>query len=375
MFILPKQSRFPEGYILYSFPSCVKPAHLFDLNNVKNPACAPVWKQRHVIQLMIQKTAYVLTPSSFITDVLSHMQQVVIIFLLYDTAGPTVQLCFTQFVVVVSRNVWPYRAGGIFFFWKEQRAAVPRVCRHRAFDSASAFSAPLLFAVFVWCYFSRKRQTPLSSGSAVLLRAIHACCRAHRVKHNKGRPLFTSGTNHPDGTSINPPPCRQWLECTYVWPWTIQMRQRQIEWGCTEAIFSLARWPVSCSRLLSPPHLLLVMCQQLGWVSQLYLLGALSCRPTFVPPQTDVLPTLTCLLEDPATHSSAPLRVFFLFFFSPSTVAALFVFWGRHRRGPRVRALISLFPFSWKVIRFRLVVWSRCITTPHTEACFCSCLI
>ena len=205
----------------------------------------------------------------------------------------------------------------LFFFWKEQRAAVPRVCRHRAFDSASAFSAPLLFAVFVWCYFSRKRQTPLSSGSAVLLRAIHACCRAHRVKHNKGRPLFTSGTNHPDGTSINPPPCRQWLECTYVWPWTIQMRQRQIEWGCTEAIFSLARWPVSCSRLLSPPHLLLVMCQQLGWVSQLYLLGALSCRPTFVPPQTDVLPTLTCLLEDPATHSSAPLRFFFFVFFFP----------------------------------------------------------
>lgn len=133
--------------------------------------------------------------------------------------------------------------------------------------------------MFVWCYFSRKRQTPLSSGSAVLLRAIHACCRARGVKHNKGRPLFTSGTNHPDGTSINPPPCRQWLECTYVWPWTIQMRQRQIEWGCTEAIFSLARWPVSCSRLLSPPHLLLVMCQQLGWASQLYLLGAFPADP------------------------------------------------------------------------------------------------
>lgn len=127
MFILPKQSRFPEGYILYSFPSCVKPAHLFDLNNVKNPACAPVWKQRHVIQLMIQKTAYVLTPSSFITDVLSHMQQVVIIFLLYDTAGPTVQLCFTQFVVVVSRNVWPYRAGGFFFFGRSKELQSP-VC-------------------------------------------------------------------------------------------------------------------------------------------------------------------------------------------------------------------------------------------------------
>lgn len=123
---------------------------------------------------------------------------------------------------------------------------------------------PALFAVFVWCYFSRKRKTPLSSGSAVLLCAIHACCGVHRVKHNKGRPLFTSGTNHPDGTSINPPPCRRWLECTYVWPWTIQMCQRQIEWGCTEAIFSLARWPVACSRLLSHPHLLLTMCQQLG---------------------------------------------------------------------------------------------------------------
>lgn len=40
---------------------------------------------------------------------------------------------------------------------------------------------------------------------AVLQRAIHACCGAHRVKRNKARPLFTSGTNHPDGTSINPP--------------------------------------------------------------------------------------------------------------------------------------------------------------------------
>lgn len=143
------------------------------------------------------------------------------------------------------------------------------LCRHQPFDSVSPFSAPpppppFPFAVFVWCYFSRKRQTPLSSGSALLLRAIHACCGVHRVKSNKGRPLFTSGTNHPDGTSINPPPCQQWLECTYVWPWTIQMCQRQIEWGCTEAIFSLARWPLACSRLLSSPHLLLTVCQLLG---------------------------------------------------------------------------------------------------------------
>lgn len=42
------------------------------------------------------------------------------------------------------------------------------------------------------------------------------------------------------------------------------MCQRQTEWGCTEAIFSLARWPVSCGRLLGPPHLLLVMCQQVA---------------------------------------------------------------------------------------------------------------
>lgn len=139
------------------------------------------------------------------------------------------------------------------------------LCIHQPFDSVSPFSAPPLpFAVFVWCYFSRKRQTPLSSGSALLLRAIHACCGVHRVKSNKGRPLFTSGTNHPDGTSINPPPCQRWLECTYVWPWTIQMCQRQIEWGCTEAIFSLARWPLACGRLLSSPHLLLTVCQLLG---------------------------------------------------------------------------------------------------------------
>ena len=213
----------------------------------------------YVIQLIIQKSAYLLTLVVYYRRLKPHATSGNYFpFVWYswpnDSAMPHSQLF-----------VCPEMFGHTeqLAFWSERSVAVP-LRRHRPFDSVSAFSSPPLFAVFVWCYFSRKRQTPLSSGCAVLLRAIHACCRARRVKHNKGRPLFTSGTNHPDGTSINPPPCRQWLECTYVWPWTIQMRQRQIELGCTEAIFSLARWPVACSRLLSPSHLLLMMCQQLG---------------------------------------------------------------------------------------------------------------
>lgn len=225
------------------------------------------------------------------------MQQVVIIFLLYDTAGPSYS-ALVHSVVAMSRNV---ERTGQEAFWSEWSVAVP-LRRHQPFDSVSAFSVPPLFAVFVWCYFSRKRQTPLSSGSAVLLRAIHACCRAHRVKHNKARPLFTSGTNHPDGTSINPPPCRQWLECTYVWPWTIQMRQRKIEWGCTEAIFSLARWPLACSRLLSFPHLLLVMCQQLGESLHSPCSGFPVSHCTMMPP-----------------HFNLRGAVFFCFIFFPST--------------------------------------------------------
>lgn len=191
----------------------------------------------------------------FIIDVCSYVQQVAIIFLLCDTAGPAIHCCL---LVVVASEMWAMQPTS------------------EVMQTLCADTSPLIlclrlvppphlpFAVFVWCYFSRKRQTPLSSGSALLLRAIHACCGVHRVKSNKGRPLFTSGTNHPDGTSINPPPCQRWLECTYVWPWTIQMCQRQIEWGCTEAIFSLARWPLACSRLLSFPHLLLTVCQLLG---------------------------------------------------------------------------------------------------------------
>lgn len=161
---------------------------------------------------------------------------------------------------------------------------------------------PTLFAVFVWCYFSRKRQTPLWSGCALLLRAIHACCGVHRVKSNKGRPLFTSGTNHPDGTSINPPPCQQWLECTYLWPWTIQMCQRQIEWGCTGAIFSLARWPFACSRLLSSPHLLLTMCQLLGKCLNFWAFSCLPCyRRLFSPfqPTSSRNPSYILLLFSP----------------------------------------------------------------------------
>lgn len=211
----------------------------------------------HIIHLMIQKPVYVLTLVYYRCLKPHATSGNYFPFVWYSWPNYSALL---HSVVVESRNV---DHAGQEAFWNEWSVADP-LCRHRPFDSVSVVSCPPLFAVFVWCYFSRKRQTPLSSGSAVLLRAIHACCRVHRVKHNKGRPLFTSGTNHPDGTSINPPPCRQWLECTYVWPWTIQMRQRQIEWGCTEAIFSLARWPVSCSRLLSPPHLLLMMCQQLG---------------------------------------------------------------------------------------------------------------
>lgn len=183
--------------------------------------------------------------------------------------------------VVCVQKCWPYWAGGIL---EPVKCCSPSVQTPTLWFCVCVESPPL-FAVFVWCYFSRKRQTPLSSGSAVLLRAIHACCRAHRVKHNKGRPLFTSGTNHPDGTSINPPPCWQWLECTYVWPWTIQMRQRQIEWGCTEAIFSLARWPVACSRLLGPSHLLLVICQQS--VSALLFRGFFVCVSSVLSPYND----------------------------------------------------------------------------------------
>lgn len=35
----------------------------------------------------------------FIIDVSNHMQQVAIIFLLYATAGPTIQLCFIQLLL------------------------------------------------------------------------------------------------------------------------------------------------------------------------------------------------------------------------------------------------------------------------------------
>lgn len=182
------------------------------------------------------------------------MQQVAIIFLLYNTAGPAIHCCL---LVVVASEMWATQPTSEVMQTLCADTS-PLILRLRLVPP------PLPFAVFVWCYFRRKRQTPLSSGSALLLRAIHACCGVHRVKSNKGRPLFTSGTNRPDGTSINPPPCQRWLECTYVWPWTIQMCQRQIEWGCTEAIFSLARWPLACSRLLSSPHLLLTVCQLLG---------------------------------------------------------------------------------------------------------------
>lgn len=284
----------------------------------------------HLIQLITRNTAYLL---SLVFYFRCLKQQVVIIFILMmimpaQTPRHASLGCLCPEMLAIQSGE---------AFGNEWRVAV-LLCRHRPFDSGSAFSsAPPLCAVFVWCYFSRKRQTPLSSGSAVLLRAIHACCRAHRVKHNKGRPLFTSGTNHPDGTSINPPPCRQWLECTYVWPRTIQMRQRQIELGCTEAIFSLARWPVACSRLLSPPHLLLTDVPATGWVSQLYL-----CTQV-CPTAGGHSPVLTCPPEDPFPHSSS------LLFF------------------PNASLRISS---SGKKIGFRLAVWSR-----HTGACFCSCLI
>lgn len=225
----------------------------------------------------------------------------------------------------------------------------------------SPFSAPpTLFALFVWCYFSRKRQTPLRSGSALLLRSIHACCGVHRVKSNKGRPLFTSGTNHPDGTSINPPPCQQWLECTYVWPWTIQIRQRQIEWGCSGAIFSLARWPFACSRLLSSPHLLLTMCQLLGKCVNFWPFSCSPyCQRHFSPFQLPVWETLHICFS------------FFFFFSLPQWTL-------------QIKGISS--SHSWKAfdfISFSLVndqyqtygVVSLHHRSTFTEACFCSCLI
>lgn len=269
-------------------------------------------------------------------------------FCMIQLAQPFTVLCL---VVVASWNVShaPYE-------WSD----ADLLCRHQPFDSVSLFSnTPLpLFAVFVWCYFSRKRQTPLSSGSALLQRAIHACCGVHRVKSNKGRLLFTSGTNHPDGTSINPTPCQQWLECTYVWPWTIQMRQRQIEWGCTEAIFSLARWPFACSLLLSSPHLLLTLCQLLGKCLNFWAISGWTTTE-------DNLPILTYLLEKPFIGWR---RLF------PFLAPWKFLIKGissTHSYSP-TDFLIS---FGWKMTRFRLTVWSHCITSPHTEACFCSCLI
>lgn len=65
------------------------------------------------------------------------MQQVVIIFLLCDAAGPTLQLCFNQ--LFVSRNVGHTVQKA---FWN-QRSVADSLCRHQPFDSVSAFSSPL----------------------------------------------------------------------------------------------------------------------------------------------------------------------------------------------------------------------------------------
>lgn len=90
------------------------------LNNAIN-AC-PV---RHVIQLTIQK------PICAYYWCLSCPQQVAIIFLLYDTAGSTIQLHFTQLLLCPEMSTI---LGG---------SVADLLCRHQPFDSESAFSGPL----------------------------------------------------------------------------------------------------------------------------------------------------------------------------------------------------------------------------------------
>lgn len=106
--------------------------HLFGWIITEQWTTTEQW-QLHVIQLILQKNI-----SPFIIAVSNCMQGVVIIFLLCDTAGPPLLLCFTE--LFVSRNVGRTVQEA---FLEPVKCCGHSLCRQRPFDSVSAFSRPL----------------------------------------------------------------------------------------------------------------------------------------------------------------------------------------------------------------------------------------